>query len=733
MRLFIAEKPAVANDIVKALGGNFTRHDGWFESDNAIVTNCFGHIIESQPPENYNPEYKAWKVETLPLRLYPVKYQPVESAEKQVKTIIELIRRADVTEIIHAGDPDDEGQLLVDEVLEYAGNTKPVKRVLINDNTLPAVKKALANPKNNRDFRGLYLKALARSVADAIYGLSMTRAYTIPAKTKGYKGVLSVGRVQTPVLGLIVNRTRANKNHKSSFYYTMTGHFQRGADVIRANWKPGEFAPLTDRKLLDKTWANGTATSLAGKPATVEAAATDDKKTAAPLPFNLVRLQQYMNKKFKMTAQKTLDITQQLREKYKAITYNRSDCSYLSDEQFSEAPQIIDALKSVFDQPMDIDTTRKSKAFNSAKVTAHTAIIPTVSVPDVNALSTDERNVYLAIAQHYLVQFMPEKAYQEVSVAIQCGDESFYARARKTTDSGFEAFLGVENAEDDEAEVENDDSSFDLLCKIRTGETVTTKEVVVNEKKTTPPPLFTEATLLAALVRVADFVTDPVIKKLLKDKDRDKKDEHGGIGTPATRASILETLKKRNYITLEKGKLIPTDTGYALIDALPDIAVNPDMTALWAEKQTLIENGEMTVEQFVDELYNDLIPMISNANSAEIKVSPSAPSGQSQRLSSPCPSCGKQIVIRPKSYSCTGCEFKIWNEFSGKKITQAQAEKLIKSGKTDLIKGFKKKSGGTYDAVLVLEDKKTGSWVFRQGLRSESKAEMAFQVRNCFS
>lgn len=541
----------------------------------------------------------------------------------------------------------------------------------------------------------------------------MTRAYTIPAKTKGYKGVLSVGRVQTPVLGLIVNRTRANKNHKSSFYYTMTGHFQRGADVIRANWKPGEFAPLTDRKLLDKTWANGTATSLAGKPATVEAAATDDKKTAAPLPFNLVRLQQYMNKKFKMTAQKTLDITQQLREKYKAITYNRSDCSYLSDEQFSEAPQIIDALKSVFDQPMDIDTTRKSKAFNSAKVTAHTAIIPTVSVPDVNALSTDERNVYLAIAQHYLVQFMPEKAYQEVSVAIQCGDESFYARARKTTDSGFEAFLGVENAGDDEAEGENDDSAFDLLCKIRTGETVTTKEVVVNEKKTTPPPLFTEATLLAALVRVADFVTDPVIKKLLKDKDRDKKDEHGGIGTPATRASILETLKKRNYITLEKGKLIPTDTGYALIDALPDIAVNPDMTALWAEKQTLIENGEMTIEQFVDELYNDLIPMISNANSAEIKVSPSAPSGQSQRLSSPCPSCGKQIVIRPKSYSCTGCEFKIWKDFCGKSLTDKQIETLITKGVTSELKGFiSQKTNKEFSAKVKLVDKATGKLGF---------------------
>lgn len=172
MRLFIAEKPAVANDIVKALGGDFTRKDGYFESGTDIVTNCFGHIIESQPPENYNPAYKLWSLQTLPLKLFPVKYQPKESSAHQVKTIIELLKRGDVTEIVHAGDPDDEGQLLVDEVLEYARNTKPVKRVLINDNTLPAVKKALANLKDNRDFKGMSLKALARSVADAVYVLA---------------------------------------------------------------------------------------------------------------------------------------------------------------------------------------------------------------------------------------------------------------------------------------------------------------------------------------------------------------------------------------------------------------------------------------------------------------------------------------------------------------------------------------------------------------------------------
>lgn len=713
MKLFIAEKPAVANDIIKALGGSFTRKDGYSESTNDIVTNAFGHIIESQPPENYNPAYKEWKTETLPLKLFPVQYQPKESAVKQVKIILELIKRPDVTEIVHAGDPDDEGQLLIDEILEYAGNTKPVRRVLINDNTLPAVKKALSNLKDNRDFKGLYLKALARSVADAVYGMSMTRAYTVAAKENGYQGTLSVGRVQTPVLGLIVNRTRANQSHTASFYYTMTGHFQRGTDVINASWKPGEFAPLVDKRLTDKAWANGTAAALKGKPATVEAAAVDDKKTAPPLPFNLVRLQQSMNKKHKLTAQRTLDITQQLREKHKAITYNRSDCSYLSDEQYSEAPKILEALKPLYeDGNVSVDATRKSKAFDNKKVTAHTAIIPTANMPDLNVLTQDERNVYTAIASQYLVQFMPEKLYQEVSVSLKCGDEFFSVRARKTTDRGFEAFMGADTEDKPDPDSDSDDGAFELVSKIRTGETLTTNSVTVNEKKTTPPPLFTEATLLAALVRVADFVTNPEIKKLLKEKDKDKKDEHGGIGTPATRAQILETLKRRNYISVEKGKLIPTDTGYALIDALPDIAVNPDMTALWAEKQMAIEKGELTVEQFINELYDELSGMVSEASVDNLKVEPKPPAGQSQRLEAKCPNCGSNIAVRPKGFFCTGCEFKIWSEFSGKKITTTQAEKLLKTGKTDLIKGFKKKAGGTYDTSLILENKKTGKLGF---------------------
>lgn len=710
MRLFIAEKPAVASDIVKALGGDFVRKDGYFESSQDIVTNCFGHIIESQPPENYDPAYKTWSVDTLPLKLYPVKYQPKESATGQVKTIVGLIGRHDVTEIVHAGDPDDEGQLLVDEVLEYAGNTKPVKRVLINDNTLPAVKKALANLKDNRTFRGMYLKALARSVADAVYGFSMTRAYTIPAKAKGYQGVLSVGRVQTPVLGLVVNRTRAHQSHAATSYYTMTGHFQRGDEVISAGWKPGEFAPLVDKRVIDKSWANATATAMTGKPATVEAAAVDNKETAAPLPFNLLRLQQHMNKKHKLTAQKTLDITQQLREKYKAITYNRSDCSYLSDEQFVEAPDTLQALKKIMDGTLDVEASRKSKAFDSEKVTAHTAIIPTASVPDLNVLSQDERHVYLAIVHQYVIQFMRKKAYQEASVAIKCGDESFIVRAKKTTDAGYEALIGTEKEE--VSDNDTDDSAFEVLSRIRTGEQLTTKSVTVHEKKTTPPALFTEATLLAALVRVADYVTNPEIRKLLKDKDKDKKDEHGGIGTPATRAAILETLKKRNYITLDKGKLVPTDTGYALFDALPEKAVTPDMTALWSEKQTAIENEDMSVEQFIHELYDELNVLVAEARIDNMTIAAREPAGQASRLASPCPNCGKGIVCRPKVFACTGCEYKIWRTLAGKELSDKEVDLLLTRGRTGEIAGFTSKQNKTFSAMVIFADQTSGKLGF---------------------
>lgn len=720
MRLFIAEKPSVATDIVKALSGNFTRHDGYFESSTDIVSYCVGHVLEMVPPEQINPAYKTWTLDTLPLRLYPVQLQPKESVAKQAATLISLIKRPDIKMIVHCGDPDDEGQLLVDELLEYAGNTAPVKRALINDNTAPAVKKALSSLKDNSQFRGLYLKALMRSAGDAIYGFSMSRAYSIKAQEKGYKNVLSVGRVQTPVLGLIVRRWRENQSHESSFYYTLTGNFLNDTDVIRANWKVSENAPVDEKnRLNDKKWGESLAKSLTGKPASIKAAAVDDKETAAPLPFNLVRLQQYMNQKNKLTAQQTLDITQSLREKHKAITYNRSDCSYLSDEQYGEAPQLIEALKSLPDfSSLDTDASRKSKAFNSSQVTAHTAIIPTNRVPDLSALSANEKAVYLAVASFYIAQFMPKKAFKEASTVIECGGETFSVRARKTIAVGFTSLLNDSESDDEQDEYGN----FNLLSQLRTGESLSCRDVEVSEKKTKPAPLFTEATLLAALVRVADFVSDPRIKQLLKEKDKDKKDEHGGIGTPATRAGIIETLKKRNYISVEKGKFIPTDAGISLIDALPDVATQPDMTAVWAEKQAAIESGKMTIDKFIDGLYTEITRMVESASINITATEQTASKTQLSRLTVTCPSCNSELVMTAKACNCTGCKFRIWLEYRGKNLTQKQIEAIISKGKSGEIKGFKsKKNDSTYSMFILLKDKSTGALDFEYQPRDDKK------------
>lgn len=721
MRVYIAEKPSVARDIAEALGGQFERKNGYLESKTAIVTNCVGHILQQAEPEAYNPDYKAWRLETLPLKLYPVINVPKPETEQQLQTVVSLINRSDVTEIVHGGDPDDEGQLLVDEVLIYAGNTKPVKRVLISDPTIPAVKAALKNLKDNRDYQGLYRKALSRSVADAIYGFSMTRACTIPARAKGMKGVLSVGRVQTALLGLIVRRYRDNKSHASSFYYTLTGEFTASNGQVLAGWKMSEHAPVDDKKrLTNKSWAEGLAKALANKPARVKAAAVDAKQTPAPLPFSLDRLQQYMSKKHKISAKKTLDITQVLKDTHKAITYNRSDCSYLSEEQYAAAPGVIEAVKSLGSfSAFSFDSSLKSKAFNDAEITAHTAIIPTANVPDLTTLTEQERLVYLAIVQYFLVQFLPPKRYQEALADIQCGDESFQARATKTTDEGFSAFMQGSETED-EGEKDTTTGNFDIISKLRTGDEITCNQVTVNEKKTTPPALFTDATLISAMLNIANFATDDRIRQLLKEKDKGKRKGTGGLGTPATRASHIETLVKRGYVEVVKGKYIPTKEAESLFDSLPAVVTLPDMTALWSEKQVLIENGELSLDDFVSELYSEIDVLLAQIKVDEkFETTTQQSAGQSERLEAKCPGCGGAIVVRPKLFACTGCEFKIWKMLAQKTLTDKQIETIIVKGITSEIKGFKSKAGKDFSAKVKLEDPKTGKLVFEFAPRKQ--------------
>lgn len=703
MRLFIAEKPAVARDIAEALDGKQEKGDGFIQVGNDTITWCFGHLLKTKEPEAYNPEFKQWKLEHLPLNLFPFQLEPIADKKAHTKKVIELIKKAD--EIVNVGDPDDEGQLLVDELLIYANNKKPVKRLLINDNNINAVKKSLANMKDNRDFYPIYLKALARQAGDLNYGLTMTRACTINAQQKGYKGVLSLGRVQTPILGLIVRRYLANKGHEESFYYTVTAEFENGlkARLIA----PDEFLKDEKGRMINEQEVNQLIIDLKGKNGEVKKHELKEKETQPPLPFNLLTLQKAMNQKYKYTSAKTLEITQELREQYKAITYNRSDCQYLSEEQYKDAHEVLDAIKAINDYP--VDQTIKSKAFNDSKITAHTAIIPTSNVPDLNKLTTEQRNVYEAIVKQYAIQFLPPKKYLEIKGTIVIDNRVFNFGATKTTDNGFLKYFN--EIEENEAQDENNLlSNFDILEAVKVNDSFKCVQLDQDKKKTTPPPLFTEGTLMTALTRIADYVTDQKIKNLLKAKDKDNAGEHGGIGTPATRSAIIETLKKRNYIAVEKDKLIPTETGLAFFHSLPEDTTLPNLTALWAEQMDEIQEGSKTVEQFVNDLENELKTLLSKVDIQGLKIEPRKEQQQTI-LDTPC-QCGGQLTIKTKLVVCDKCEFKVWRTIASKELTDNQLKELIEKGETKEIKGFKSKAGKAFEAKIILEDKVTGKTKF---------------------
>jgi DNA topoisomerase III len=712
MRVFIAEKPALGQVIAEALG-MVIRKDGYFEcGSNDIVTWCVGHLLELAPPEVHNPAYKAWNLADLPLKLRPVKYQPIARTQAQLKTVQQLIGRA--SEIVHAGDPDDEGQLLVDEVLEHFGNTAPVKRILINDLNANAARKALESLRDNREFFGLYQKALARSIGDQLYGFNMTRACTLAGQAKGVKGVLSVGRVQTPILGLIVNRYLANKHHASAFYYTVAASLAFDGQRAQARLVVAANAPVDDKnRIIEEGYANQLADACRLKPASVIEARVEEKQTPAPLPFALLDLQVYMSKAHGIDAEKTLALTQALREKYKAITYNRSDCSYLSSDQYAEAPQTLDllsqALPDLAGMFTEVKPERKSRAFDDSKVSAHTAIIPSAVKINLEQLSADERAVYLAIVKRYVAQFLPEKRYLSAEARFDVSGHTFVARSTKVTQPGWTAQLAEEREEDDDQDAQAA-SSFDILANLKAGDSGLCDGITVAKEKTKPLPLYTEATLLKDLQRVAKYVKDPRIKQLLIDRDQGKKGENGGIGTPATRAAMLAKLQERGFYAVEKKKLIPTPLGLDFIAALPAIATTPDMTALWHEQQQMIEAGELTVDAFLDELERFIADQVKGIDLGNVQgTAKPAPAS----LNAQCPMCGTDLAVTTRIIGCRGCTWKFYPEVSGKMLTPGQIETLLTKGKTGVLKGFhSKKTGKSFDAALKLNHEAKLEFVF---------------------
>ena len=718
MRLFIAEKKNLGEVIAQAIG-NGTNKGSYIDCGSDIVTWGSGHLLESVPPERHNPAYAKWDAADLPLKLRPRKLQPIERTANQLKTVMSLMEKA--SEIVHAGDPDGEGQLLIDEILEYECNTIPVKRVLMNVLNAEKSRQGLGHLRDNIEFYGLSQSALARSIADELYGFNMTRAYSLAAQKIGVKTVLAVGRVMTPILGMIVHRYEAFTNHVAGAYYTVTGDFLFNGAFIPARLAVPENAPVDEKnRITEKDYADNIAATVKGQTATVLQAGVEAKTTPAPLPFSLLDLQIKMSKEHGISGEDTLKVTQALRDNFKAITYNRSDCRYLSTEQFNDASDTLDAIQRALsgtfspDVLAQVTPSQKSRAFNDAKITAHTAIIPTSTVPDTAKMSRNELLIYTAIATQYVLQFLPLKGFDAATATLRVGDFDFKIGATHTTEPGWTALIKEESESEDGSAEDNSESLFDSLAALRENATGTCDSITIKAEKTKPLPLYTEATLMADLQRVARYVKDPRIKALLISKDKGTEGENGGIGMPATRTGIIEKLKQKGFFVIEKKKVIPTELGISFIHSLPDIATEPDMTALWHEQQKLIEKGELSCDAFLDELEVFISEQLENVDVSKITAPKSAEkSTQRERLGVPCPACGGDIVVTPKVCGCTKCNFKIWSTLAGKTLTKGQIETLISKGKTAELKGYTStKTGKNFSAFVVLKDKATGQTTF---------------------
>lgn len=617
MRLFIAEKPSLGRAIASALPKPHKNEQGYIRCGNGdIVTWCIGHLLEQVEPDVYDDRYKKWNLADLPIIPQQWQLRPRAAAKKQLSVIRQLFKQK--PELVNAGDPDREGQLLVDEVIDYLKATKAQKqstqRLLVNDLNLPAVKRALTQMRSNQDFIPLSISALARSRADWLYGMNMSRAYTLLGQKAGYQGVLSVGRVQTPILGLVVRRDEEIENFIPRDYFSLHAliPYQNGNDSfdIRAKWKPSDaIKPWQDEegRVLNRKLVENVAKRIEGQPATVKDSEQKQTKQAPPLPYSLSSLQIDAARRFQMSAQDVLNVCQSLYEKHKLITYPRSDNRYLPKEHFTQAKVVTSAianndvqLASAVDKA---DLLLKSKAWNDGKVDAHHAIIPTPKKMSSHALSGHEAKIYQLIARQYLMQFYPAAVYAESKLEFDIAGGVFVAKGRVLVSAGWKNLLPAGKA----TQVEEDEA--DPVPALSQGEVLICREGEIKDHKTEPPRHFTESTLLQAMTGIARFVADKNLKKILRDTD--------GLGTEATRAGILDTLFKRQLLLRQGRNILSSEAGRGLIHALPSESTYPDMTAHWEHQLQAMAEKQQPYAPFMQSLQSQIDTLIQ-----QIKDSP---------------------------------------------------------------------------------------------------------------
>lgn len=699
MQVCIAEKPSVAGEIAKVIGAN-ARHEGYYEGNGYQVTWTFGHLCELKEPDEYQPIWKQWNLRTLPMLPdhFGIKLRNDGGVKRQFDIIKRLFLSAE--SIINCGDAGQEGELIQRWVLQLTGARCPVMRLWISSLTTEAIREGFRNLKPSSEFDTLYAAGAARAIGDWLLGMNATRAYTLRFAPK--RTVLSIGRVQTPTLALIVQRFKEIQNFKAEDYWVLRTKYR---EVVFTCTRPERFAAACE--------AQAALANVAKEPLTISSVSTKQQKEAPPGLFDLTSLQVEANQKFGLSAEETLRIAQSLYEQ-KFTTYPRVDTRFLPDDVFDKVPDILKGLTAYanFVEPLLLPgaLSKSKRVFNNLKVTDHHAIIPTGQMPH-SALPDIEKKVFDMIARRFIANFYPEALLSLTTVEALASGVPFKVNGRQLLEPGWRALYPNLKLVADEGAKSGGGA--------KPAETVTVAELPIFKegesgphvpevvaKQTQPPKLYTEATLLRAMETAGKQVDDPEVRQLMREN---------GIGRPSTRAAIIETILRRKFIVKKGKSLIPTEQGVRLTEIIATpLLKSVELTGLWERKLRQIESGEFTTPQFIAEMRQMVTEVVSEVVNDHTTLrldtattsAPTLPTKPAKQHTPPnttstafnadgslrCPKCMKPLLQGKAAWGCSGyaggCDFRVPYVVKGKRLTEKQLWQLVIKGVTTVIKGL---------------------------------------------
>ncbi len=706
--LVIAEKPSVGRDLAGVLPGAFTKHEGYLEGPEHIVTWAVGHLVQLADPDEYEDRFKKWRMADLPI--VPDRFKLVvrdERSKKQMNVVKRQLGREDVETVVNACDAGREGELIFAYLYEKSGSKKPVKRLWLNSMTGSAIKDAFARLRDGSELASLEAAARSRSEADWIVGMNATRAATIRLRSS-FDGAVSLGRVQTPTLAILARREQEIRDFKPEPYWVVDAQFDPVADP-RPRIYEGRYHAGANPRVKSADEARRIVEACQGQSGEITKLEKTERKERAPMLYDLTSLQRDANSRFGFSARRTLAAAQRLYEEHKALTYPRTNSRWLTGDMIPEIKPIARLLgdQREYSQAskyvLGLDVLPLGRVVNDAKVTDHHAIIPTrAERHPVDRMNDDDRRIYDLVVRRFLAIFHPDAVFENTRIETTVAEHVFRTRGKLMLVPGWRGVYG-ERADGTDSERSDDDEGREQqLPKLEHGEHAAVTEVGSEEKETKPPRRYSEGALLAAMETAGKLVDEDELREAMKES---------GIGTPATRAAIIERLLQVGYIERDGRALVVTEKGMNVVRLLGEHALtSPGLTGEWEHRLARIETGEDSREAFMGDIVKFTEATVGELDTKlkDVRI-PRANLG-------PCPICGRDIVENRKGYSCwsredPGCGFVIWKSKAGKQLPVAVAKELIRTGRTEKpVTGFKGRSGKSFRARLALQQSDDARW-----------------------